>query len=341
VISDHTALRRQWILLKALTSRRRELTVKEMAVEVGVCEKTIRRDLELFRSVGFPVEETIGARGRKSWRMKESWGQPPLAFDFEEAAALYVSRRLLDPLEDTWIGEASRNAFAKIKSSLGSNVLIYLDRFHRWFYTTSPDRHDYANRSQVISDLQIALEDRRSVRLSYCSEHDVAPSTREVIPHSFVKHHGALYLSAHAQGDAKEKTYKVDRIESVALGASPAHPPDGFDITSHMANSFGVYQSDGPSMTVKVRFAPAVARYVAESRRHTSQRLTHEPDGGLIADFTLTSTVEIKSWILSFGAKAVVLEPETLRQEVAADLARALAAYNNAIPEERPCQSST
>ena len=339
-MSDDTALRRQWILLKALTSRRRELTVKEMAAEAGVCEKTIRRDLDLFRSLGIPVEESVGAHGRKSWRMKDAWG-PPLAFDFEEAAALYVSRRLLDPLEDTWIGAASRNASAKIKASLGASVLTYLDRFHQWFYTTSPDRHDYARRSQVISDLQLALEDGLHVRLSYCSEHDVAPSTREVIPHGFVNHHGALYLSAHAPGQSKEKTYKVDRIESVTLGASLANPPGGFDISSHMAGAFGVYQSDGPSLTVRVRFVPSVARYVAESRRHVSQRLTPEPDGSLLAEFTLTSTVEIKSWILSFGSKAVVLEPETLRQEIAADLARALAAYNNVELEEHPCRSST
>lgn len=340
-MSDDTALRRQWILLKTLSSRRHGLTVKEMATEAGVCVKTIRRDLDLFRSLGFRVEETAGDRGRKSWRMKESWGQPPLTFDFEEAAALYVSRRLLDPLTDTWIGEASHRAFAKIKASLGSTALAYFDRFHTWFFTTSPDRHDYARRSQVIVDLQVAIEDSLCVILSYRSEHEVVPSPREVEPYGIVQHHGALYLVGRPPGDARVKTYKIDRIEAVTHGATPARPPDGFDLATYLASSFGVYQSAGPSTTVKVRFFPAVARYVAESRRHASQRLTPEPDGGLIAEFTLSSTVEIKSWILSFGAKAVVLEPEALRQEIAADLVLALTSYNNFQPEERGCRSST
>ena len=317
-------------MLKTLSSRRHGLTVKEMAAEAGVCEKTIRRDLDLFRSVGFPVEETVGERGRKSWRMKETWGQPPLTFNFEEAAALYVSRRLLDPLEDTWIGEASRGAFKKIKASLGSTALNYLDRFNTWFFATSPDRHDYARRSQVIDDLQVAIEDGLTVVLSYRSESDVAPSNREVEPYGIVNHHGALYLVARPADDARVKTYKIDRLEAVARGTTPVRPPDGFDLASYLTDSFGVYQSTGPTTTVKVRFAPTAARFVAESRRHASQKLTHEPDGGLIAEFTLTSTVEIKSWILSFGAKALVLEPEALRQEIAADLALALTHYNDA-----------
>jgi predicted DNA-binding transcriptional regulator YafY len=65
-MSDQTALRRHLILLSALSARRLTgLTLREMADEAGVNDKTIRRDLDLFRSVGFPVEETTGDCGRK------------------------------------------------------------------------------------------------------------------------------------------------------------------------------------------------------------------------------------------------------------------------------------
>ena len=76
-----------------------------------------------------------------------------------------------------------------------------------------------------------------------------------------------------------------------------------------------------------VKFLPAAARYVQESNWHQSQALTKERDGSLLARFQLSSTVEIKSWVLSFGANAVVIEPEELRLAIAAELEQLIKVY--------------
>jgi predicted DNA-binding transcriptional regulator YafY len=96
-------------------------------------------------------------------------------------------------------------------------------------------------------------------------------------------------------------------------------PYRDFDAAAHLAASFGIYDGDG-DVTVVVRFLPAVARYVEEARWHKSQVLTPQRDGSLLARFRLSSTVEIKSWLLSFGANALVLEPAELRAAIAAEL---------------------
>jgi hypothetical protein len=54
-----------------------------MAADMGVNEKTIRRDLDLFRAVGFPLEETVGPYNRKSWRMKVCAFPFPRPRDFD------------------------------------------------------------------------------------------------------------------------------------------------------------------------------------------------------------------------------------------------------------------
>ena len=56
---------RQWLLLKALSTRRPGLTIREIAADAGVRTKSIRRDLELFRDLGFPLEETTGEFGAR------------------------------------------------------------------------------------------------------------------------------------------------------------------------------------------------------------------------------------------------------------------------------------
>ena len=80
-------------------------------------------------------------------------------------------------------------------------------------------------------------------------------------------------------------------------------------------------------MKIKVRFAPAVARYVCESNWHESQKLTPQKDGGVVAEFQLSDTEEIKRWIMSFGQHAVVQEPESLKEEIVLELNSLLAAY--------------
>ena len=81
---------------------------------------------------------------------------------------------------------------------------------------------------------------------------------------------------------------------------------------------------------MKVRFSPTVARYVEESNWHASQKLTKQKDGGVVAEFDLDNTEEIKRWILSFGRHAVALEPEELRAAVIEELLELSNRYSSA-----------
>jgi len=56
--------------------------------------------------------------------------------------------------------------------------------------------------------------------------------------------------------------------------------------------------------------------------------LTPQRDGSLLAELRLSSTAELKPWILSFGPAAEVLEPPSLREEIAAELEQMLTAYD-------------
>ena len=67
--STDSPLVRQWILLREISSRRLGLTIKEMARDYGVSQRTIRRDLMTLQRVGFPLEERESDHGRKHWRL--------------------------------------------------------------------------------------------------------------------------------------------------------------------------------------------------------------------------------------------------------------------------------
>lgn len=67
---DESSLARQWRLLKLLAFAPKGFTIRELVSVSGVSDKTIRRDLVFLKEVGFDVAETVGDRGRKSWRLR-------------------------------------------------------------------------------------------------------------------------------------------------------------------------------------------------------------------------------------------------------------------------------
>ena len=196
-MARQSALIRQWILLRALCARGCGATVKELAEELGVGEKTIRRDLETFQTVGFPLVETVEQFGRKKWHIDPAKTQPGMCFAFDEAISLYLGRRFLEPLAGTVFWEAAQRAFRKIHASLGKGALKYVDQFATMFHQTMVGVSDYSKKADLIDDLMVAIEERRAVFITYQSLRATEPVTYDVYPLGLTYHRGSLYLVGH------------------------------------------------------------------------------------------------------------------------------------------------
>lgn len=326
-MADQLPLVRQWILLRTLCSRHYGMTIKEMVQELNVSEKTIRRDLETFQTAGFPLKEVVEEFGRKKWRIEAGKAEPGLTFAYDEAMALYLGRRFLEPLAGTVFWEAAQRAFKKIRATLGTDALKYIDRFGTMFHQTMVGSSDYTKKADLIDELMVGIEDRRAVFITYQSLRATEPVTYDVYPYGLIYHRGALYLVGRSPQREEICHWKVSRLEDAEVTKIPFQRPEGFDLQQHLAKSFGVYHGDG-DVKIKVRFTPAVARYVCESNWHESQKLIPQKDGSLLAEFQLSDTEEIKHWVMSFGQHAVVQEPESLKYEIVQELNSLSAAYS-------------
>ncbi len=325
---EQPTILRHWLLLRSLGARRQGATLRDLADENGVSQKTILRDLELLRRLGFQLVYEAGDHGRKHWRLAGGGGLPQLSFTLEEAAALYLGRQFLEPLAGTDFFHGAQSAFAKIRSTLGDAPLRHLEKLAAAFYCKTHGLADYSAKGQLIDDLQRAVEDRRLTVIAYQSLRATEAVTHyDVHPYALVWHNHALYLLAHSAGHGQIRTFKVDRLSKVEIFGLQFPAPANFDPLALLAGSLGVFQGDGPLETVRIRFSPTVSRSVAERAHHPSQRLTKQPDGSLLAEFELSDFHELTSWLLSWGQHAEVLSPPHLRQQVAATLQAALAAY--------------
>jgi proteasome accessory factor B len=274
--------------------------------------------LETLQSVGFPIESSVGPNGRKSYRVDGDWSGPPLTFPFDQALALYLGRRFLEPLAGTVFWEAAQLAFERVRASLREETLAYVEKMTHRFHHTLVGAGRYAEKADVLEALSVAIEDEKIAHIVYQSEQATEPAERDVYPYGIVEHRGSLYLVAYAPERNALRHYKIDRIDAAELTEFTFQRPEDFDLSKHLSGSFGVYQESG-DVTVRLRFVPSVARYVKEKAWHPSQQLEPQRDGGLIASFRLAGVTEIKSWLLSFGPQVEVLEPDSLRSAVAND----------------------
>ena len=85
---------------------------------------------------------------------------------------------------------------------------------------------------------------------------------------------------------------------------------------------------------IKVWFHPDVAGYIKEKIWHESQRIQAQNDGSIIFEAEVAGTEEIRFWIMTWGSKAEVLEPTSLREGIRAEAERVANRYGAPIVSE-------
>ena len=313
---DRPTLIRQWQLLRQLSASHQGRCVRDLAAEYEVSEKTIRRDLDALADGGFELVSASGARGQKQWRLEGSSEFASLHFDIGEIAALYLGRRFLEPLAGTTLWESAQSAFVKLQQQLRPDALRFLESFARAVHETTFGQSDYSKRAEVIDALMTGVNESRVTRLLYHPLRSETPGEYELQPLGLVWHRATMYLVASSPGRPESRHFKVERVRDVEVLAETFARPAEFDFETHLENSLGIYQSDAPLTDVRVWFSADVARYVTEHRWHHSQQIEEQPGGSLIVDLKLSDLTELKSWVLSFGANAEVLAPESLVKEL-------------------------
>src|SRR4051812_3865056 len=136
----------------------------------------------------------------------------------------------------------------------------------------------------------------------------------------------ALYLMGLDETRGAMRTFKIERIVDLQLTNDRFSAPDPAELEGVLRRAWDII-GDQDEVTVVLRFAPSVAARVQEATWHPSQEVREEPDGSLRWTARVAGTIEVRLWVLSWGDEVEVLEPASLREDVAARLRRALAHY--------------
>ncbi len=317
-------LARQWRLIQRLARSRYGVGLDEIAADLDCTRRTIYRDLDALMYAGFPV--TSEKRdNRVYYRLLEDFQLGDAPFTPDELLALAFSEDVLQALEGTVFHDSIRSALAKIRASLGPDLAAFLSRFRDAFQVMPGPHKQYAEVRDVIRTLNEAVLERRTVRIAYTTARTGETATRSLDPYRVWYRSGALYVIGHDHKRDEIRTFAIDRIREPVLTEDAFEVAEDFDFDALTAGSFGVV-AEAPE-SVCIRFGQRRALYVQEHVWHESQRVTPADGGAVDLHLQVGTGDELRQWILSFGADALVLAPDHLRKEVARELDAARARY--------------
>lgn len=311
---------RQWKILKTIEAGR-YTTAQDMAEEHGVTERTIRRDIEALQEAGFPLYDDR-ADGRKVWRLVEGYKQRlTQSFTLAELAALYFGKNLLSFLSGAPFAQDLEAAFAKIKEALPARSLPYLARIQELFSARPDPGKDYSRKRDVIGSLIDAILHQRQTRIAYFSFNSRRTKTYTLDPYRLVYYRGGLYLYARAHEYGEVRTFAVERVQKIEVLDEAFETPADFDVSEYARGAFGI--AGGKPELVEVVFDAEMAGYIRERAWHESQTLEDRPDGSVVLKMQVAPGWELRSWVKGFLPHARVVQPVSLRDEIARDLERA------------------
>ncbi len=319
--------------LLGLLQRRASWTAAELAAELGVTDRSVRRDVGRLRALGYPVRAVAGVGG--GYRLGAGARIPPLLLDDAEAIATAVSLRLAAGGTVAGTGEAALRALAKLDQVMPPRLRAEV-RAVQGATATLVEPGEEVD-AEVLVTLARACRDRVRVRFRYAGSRGAGQGSRRegqpereyaregerertVEPVRMVATSRRWYLMAWDVDRDDWRTFRLDRMREVAATTWQFPPRDHPDPVAYVQRSV----------------AEAPYRYVARVRLRAGADAVRKlvpPQVGRVEDdgdtgwCVLVVGADELDWIAlhvaRLGFDAEVMEPAELR-DVAAGLARRL-----------------
>ena len=287
----------------------------ELADRLEVSQRTLRRDIDRLRELGYLVDATRGAAG--GYRLQAGTDLPPLLLDDDEAVAIAVGLRTAAGSAVDGIEETSVRALAKLEQVLPRRLRRQVQALGS---STVPltYRRDPVD-AETLTTIAQACRDEERLQFDY-TRRDGEGAGRSVEPHALVAHSGRWYLVAWDAHRGDWRTFRVDRIRAPRTSGARFHRRTlpGGDAAAFVRESIRqVPRSYTATLTVQ---APAervreTARWfggTVEELDDARCTLTLRGDSigwlgacvGLVeADYTLHEPPELAAWLDAFAER--------------------------------------
>jgi predicted DNA-binding transcriptional regulator YafY len=222
------------LALLSLLQTPREWPSSELAKRLGVTDRTVRRDVERLRGLGYPVEASLGIYG--GYRLAAGAAMPPLLLEDDEAVTLAIALRLTAGQPVAGLEESAVRALTKVLQVMPPRLRHRAKTVAT--ATVSVTTPDAVIDPETLTALASAAANGERVRFGY-ADWQGRTTTRHVEPVRLVALGRRWYLVAFDLDRTDWRTFRADRIaEALATGGRAVHRelPDG-DVHAYLAEA--------------------------------------------------------------------------------------------------------
>lgn len=301
--------------LLSLLQTHRDWTGPELADRLEVSPRTVRRDVDRLRGLGYPVDAAPGVAG--GYRLGAGAELPPLLLDDDEAVAVAVGLSTAAGGTVAGIEETSVRALLKLEQVLPNHLRRRVNALHA--HTVPLLGNPTTVDARALTVIAGACRDHERLRFPYSSR--VGAGTRRLVePHSLVCTGRRWYLLAWDCGREDWRTFRVDRIDSCPTTDrrfDPRPPPDP-DVAAYVQRA--ISQSGYRHVAHVVLHCPvaAVRQWVGPGFGTLTAIDAERCELRAGAD----RLEQLALWITMLGVEFDVLEPAELRDALRAVAAR-------------------
>jgi len=319
-------------LLKAINLLAKPLgcSIKELATSLLISRRSVYRLLDTLQELNFPIyDEKLAFSREKRWKLEESYLKklpnidiPRITFSANEIIFLHYLLSKVSTLKCTEFGRVINSISKKLGLFFPEQVSSKLsfDKLESIFITDKKYIKEYSGKEEIINILIDGLIHQKTCLVTYHSFNTDKSKKYRIDPLKIFEHQGGLYAFVNVTRFKTVRMLAIERVLEIKQLDDNFTYPEDFDANKLLESAFKLTLDD--PIEVKIWFSKDQARYIEERQWAVEQKIKKQYDGSLILTIKTSGVFDVKKWVMSFGADAVVLEPLSLKENISAELIR-------------------
>lgn len=287
-------------------------SVDDLAKLLGIGRRTVFRDFKDIQKADIPCHYDKNARG---YTIDPSFFLAAPELDSQETFGLLLlvhkaGSQINIPFKDSIL-----RAALKIENNLPGTVKNFCISALKNISMKTNHHTEIDLLEKTFLQLTQAILNKKVMKIHYYLSEQQKLIKTNLNPYHLIYDEYEWHVIGKSSLTKGVRTFKLSRIHKLEPTGKLFVDDEGFDVTEYLGRAWAV-MPEGRLYNIKLRFAPQVARDVAEVQWHSTQTVTYEQDGSAIIEFRVDGLNEITWWILSYGDNVQVLAPRELRARI-------------------------